>query len=213
MTVSRSDGDAAGVIRLRPPDAKGAGRTGEPRTGPAPADGMGPWHRRVRWAFLAVIIILGLIVVLEGIQLANGPDEGPYHLTTINVASPRMDNYTSGGNEYWCATIAINRVTPRDTPVYWKDLTVRIKTLTGAVIIGSTPLESCRIPFHEWPSNGTISLDVGYIEAAEAPGQADAGDAIVISGLTEADGGAVVEILGAGYLIGWVGLPFDFHAG
>ena len=159
------------------------------------------------------MVALALVMVIVGALRSDRPDEGPYHHTTVYVTSPWMGNYTSSGSEHWCATFFICSLTPRDAPVHWRDLTVRILSPAGEVILGPTLLEPRGLPFSDWPSNATGGPEVGYIEAAMAPEDADVNDAIVVWGLTEADEGATVQLFGADEMISMLQLPVDFHAG
>jgi hypothetical protein len=130
------------------------------------------------------------------------PDEEKF---TVNLASPEVVAFQGDPEDWWDATIRINKITPKDYKVLWKEVRIIIKSADGTVLDIMSPLVSNN------PDNYYLSHDAEfwYIDG-DHDRKVSTGDAFKITNINLYYEGATVELAKGGERIGSITLPMDF---
>jgi len=130
----------------------------------------------------------------------------------VNVGLPQMESRIIDGDQYWDATIIVNRFTPKDQTIPWEEIKVGAKDQAGRTL-----LENSNV-FRDNPSNyykasdGRLDVETWFIKMGENPNnyKIEAGDTLKITGLTSDYLGVKIFITFNGDQIASVTLPSDF---
>ncbi|MCJ2540163.1 MAG: hypothetical protein LN414_02705 [Candidatus Thermoplasmatota archaeon] len=162
------------------------------------------------------ISVVFLIFILGGLFLyywtvTDIPTGGEEQIT-VNLASVQIESRIIDGNQYWDASIIVNRFTPKDQTIPWEEIKVSAKDQAGRTL-----LENSKV-FRDNPSNydnaldGRLDVETWFIKMGENPNnyKIEAGDTLKITGLTSDYKGAKIFITFNGEQISSLTLPRDF---
>ncbi len=153
---------------------------------------------------VAVVIVASIGVVL--LIYAGDDDAGP---VTLNFAAPTVVVRFDGTMSHRDATIEVNRVTPRDAHVMWRDVRVEVHDTQGGLLMNAVPVHPDDPSAYDDISDGTLDTEFWFVEAG-GNSQVDAADAVRITAMPALYQGATVRIYERGELIGSVVLPTAF---
>ena len=158
---------------------------------------------------LVAICCVVFLVVFYIFVIAPVQEVGPPERLVIGMASPTVEQRSIDGQVRWDTILNINWMSPEDARPSWADVRVIVKSSDGMV------LESQRAPeedlgFYDDGADGTIDVELWFIERGSRDSVIAVGDAIRITGMTEEYQEATVEIVYAGERIGVIGLPWNF---
>jgi hypothetical protein len=135
--------------------------------------------------------------------------EEPIGMITVNIASPNVQQRLVSDVVHYDAVLNINKITPRDTLVFWTSVEMIIKAADGSVLMTRTvPLPDDPTMYDD-AANGWVEVEVWFIDVSSDI-FVDAGDALKITGMDERYEGSYVEITYKGDRIGSITLPTDF---
>ena len=157
--------------------------------------------------FAMVLIILATSATTYFItvdRLQGGPGAGS---TTVMTAAPVVDRGDIAGTS-WNAMITVNAVLPIQARILHDDLWIRIESPGGSPLLQSwTPSL-----FTQFVGQDTSAGDprVWIDDTVEPYGQLSVGDSIVVTGMSLAFEGAIIEMTVADHMVGYASLPTDF---
>jgi hypothetical protein len=156
-----------------------------------------------RYGLIIIVVVAAITLTLSGCFSPPYATDDTEKIT-LTLANPFVEPRNTGTAMLHDVTLDIMKKTPRDIPVKWSDVRVVVKGADGSVLLPVTPvLEDTGI------YGGTV--EVWYSDEAGDRLEADAGDAILITGMEATDyEGAWVEIMRKGERVGSVVLPTDF---
>lgn len=158
---------------------------------------------------IVVIVLIAIPVILAIMWLGILTDviEEETEKVTINLASPGMSQRTIIDQTYWDADMNINTVKPDLALVSYEDIRVIIKASDGSVLIPATePLPDDPSDYDDG-SDGTVDVEVWYDSYTIIMVE---GDSFILTGMTDAYEGALVQIMHKDRLIGSTTLPTNF---
>ena len=166
---------------------------------------------------IGTILMVAITVVLAAVlwlMVSGMISTGNESKTTVNLASPQVNQMTRGVALYtcWDATLNVNKITPSDVKVLWTELKVSIKSASGSILLNQ------RSPNPDAGYSivaGTV--EIWYVETGGNT-QLNAGDAIKITGMGNgvlpvvgnSYEGALVQFYKGGQLIGASTMPTNF---
>ena len=160
------------------------------------------------------VVVAFLIVFLSALAWVYIDSEpyAPYEIekVTVNLATPNIMRQEINGQPYWEAVLNINKITPRDEAVIWRDVRMVIKSSNGSVILPLTGLNADDALAYDRGTDGQVDLQVWFVETTPGTSRMDAGDAMKITGMTADFEGAFVQVLRDGERIGSITLPTNF---
>lgn len=83
------------------------------------------------WSITLLFAILGVLCILLIYAVAIYEPIPDYSLT-INLASPTLEERTIDDDVRWDASITVNKLTPRDEVLRWKEAYIVIKESDGS---------------------------------------------------------------------------------
>jgi hypothetical protein len=161
------------------------------------------------------IIIFSVIIIILVVAIAAvyfwGPDydDTGYEHTKVNIAFPDVNSRDVGGSVHWDATLNINKVTPKDERIRWNQLRVVVKGADGSVLNPHSSMDQ-DWGIYDDGSDGSVDVEFWFVETTTGDTFLSAGDAVRLTGLTEAYEGAHVELHVAGERVASITLPTDF---
>jgi hypothetical protein len=160
-------------------------------------------------ALTVLVAVVLTMVIVAFLWLAPFEDDThPSHIT-VNIASPSVMQRQVDGQAHWDAVLNINKITPRDENVRWTQVGVVVRSAEGSVLDTTSPLHQDRGVYDDY-SGGTVYVEFWFIETS-GDDRLSAGDAIKITGMTEAYEGATIELVRGGDRIGSIVLPTEFY--
>jgi len=178
------------------------------------------WHKNddAVSPVIGTILMVAITVVLAAVlwlMVSGMISTGNESKTTVNIASPNVQQQTRGAPVYtcWDVTLNINKITPSDVKVLWSELKITVKSSTGSILKQqTTPLADAAY------STVAGTVEFWYVETTLGDTKMSAGDAIKITGMGNgvlpvvgnSYEGALVEISKGGQLIGSSNLPTNF---
>lgn len=155
--------------------------------------------------FVVVVAVVTVIASLIFFGLTSSHEE-PGMKVAVNLAAPTLESHVRDGSPVWDATANINRYSPKDTHIYWFEVSIIVRSASGSVLLNSTSLN----PDGIYDSISPIAVEVWYIETDPGSTLMSAGDTIKITGMPVMYEGALVELHQNGALIGSLVLPTNF---
>jgi hypothetical protein len=167
---------------------------------------------------VTILVKLGIFVgILACFVLVTMPfmvtEEGCGCKSTVNIATPVMEENQVKEAPSWDAILLINKVTPKEDRLRWKDLRVSINSREGEVLHQKAKLVSMASSEGGASNDGWIgSAGVGfrYIENG-VNHRLDAEDIVRITGLSATYHGATVHLYHEGDHVGSAHLPEVFE--
>jgi len=173
------------------------------------------WHKNddAVSPVIGTILMVAITVVLAAVlwlMVSGMISTGNESKTTVNLASPNVQQVTRGVTVVWDVTMNVNKITPSDVKILWSELKLTIKSSAGSILLSQN---AAAIPL-----DGSAAYSVAvpplverwYVETVVGDTKMNAGDAIKITGMPVAYEGALVEISKGGQLIGSSNLPTNF---
>jgi hypothetical protein len=164
---------------------------------------------------IIVIVVVALILIPVVIAVAWFVFAGLFttteeQRTTVNMASPEVFHRSIAGDSYWDVTIAVNRVTPRDSDVPWTDLRIVVKATDGHVLNLETRPQINDPSRYDDGSDGSVDVEFWYVEITQGDTDLSTADTIRMTGLSSDYEGALVQLNLSDELIGSIVLPTNF---
>jgi hypothetical protein len=144
------------------------------------------------------------------VKLPHNLNYTDYQNVTLNIASPDVQAHLAGSTTVWDVVLNINKITPKDVRVFWKDIELKIIQDTGSVLIHPQTVEYDLTGEYDRDDSDGIDVELWAIEAVLGDDKISAGDAFKITGLSIEYEGVKIEVYAGGYLIGSVTLPTNF---
>ncbi len=161
---------------------------------------------------LVVVLVIAapFLVAMGWLFISGAVTSTEEQRLTVQLSSPSVTQRTISDQHFWDTVLNINMVTPRDEDVLWADISVAIKSSTGNILLPSTQLSYDIWEFYDDGSDGSVDVEVWFIDITTGDNRLSAGDAIKITGMTAEFEGGFVQILRSGRIIGDSLLPTDF---
>ena len=169
------------------------------------------WHKNddAVSPVIGTILMVAITVVLAAVlwlMVSGMISTGNESKTTVNIASPVVQQVMRPGIG-WDVTMNINKITPSDVKVLWTELKLTIKSASGSILqVQISPVAD--IAPAVYPNVGT--LGIYFVEVTAGDTKLGAGDALKVTGMTNAFEGAHIELSKGGQLIGSSDLPTNF---
>ena len=176
------------------------------------------WHKNddAVSPVIGTILMVAITVVLAAVlwlMVSGMISTGNESKTTVNLASPNVQQVTRGVTVVWDVTMNINKITPSDVKILWSELKITVKSAAGSILLSQNA-----VPI---PLDGSAAYSVAvppvverwYVETVTLPSldtKMSAGDSIKITGMPTTFEGALVQISKGGQLIGSANLPTNF---
>jgi len=152
-------------------------------------------------AMIALMAMAMVLAATAGCVEENG--DGEVGKVTILLASPFVDARDTVSGEVYDATMDVNKITPSDTEVGWTQVTISIKDAFGSLLLADTPVSKDTGMYSD-------SVEVWYLDEAGGRAVADAGDAIMVTGMDQSYQGGLVEVFYRGMKAADSKLPTTF---
>lgn len=151
-------------------------------------------------------ILVSLMMV--SLAFAGCFDDGervtnPYEDVAVNMAIPEVEYREAGTEDVWDATIRVNKVTPSDARVLWKDIQVEVMSSTGEFLLERDEPRPDPGAYDTVPQGW-------YLENASDADTLDEGNELRITTMGKAFEGATLRLYASEELIGTATLPNDF---
>ena len=129
---------------------------------------------------------------------------------TVQLSSPSVTQRWISDQPYWDTVLNINMYTPRDEDVLWTQISVAIHHNDGGILLRSTPVSHDIGGVYDDDFDGSVDVEVWFIEITTGDNRLSAGDAIKVTGMTTDFEGGFIQIFRSGRIIGDTMLPTDF---
>ncbi|NOQ54352.1 MAG: hypothetical protein GQ558_07095 [Thermoplasmata archaeon] len=159
---------------------------------------------------MVLVIAAPFVAAIGWLAISGAVTSTEEQRLTVNLATPSVNQRMISDQHYWDTVLNINKVTPRDEDVVWADISVAIKSSTGNILLPSTQLSYDIMDFYDDGSDGSVDVEVWFIDITTGDNRLSAGDAIKITGMTADFEGGFIQILRSGRIIGDSLLPTDF---
>ena len=143
-------------------------------------------------AMVALMAMVMVLAVTTGCIDENG--NGGTGKVTLVLAMPFVDARDTVSGEVYDATMDISKVMPSDADVGWTQVTVVAHAALGSVLLTETPLSKDTGMYSD-------SVEAWYVDEAGGRNKADAGDAIMVTGMDQPYQGGFVQVLSRGELV------------
>ena len=152
-------------------------------------------------ALLVAFLVVGLLLPVTG--CISSDEENEDEKVTFNMEMTRTAPRDTGVTTVWDASANIQKITPSGSNVPWTDVSVVVKDATGSVVLPLTTVK-------EDTDNYGSGVEAWYVDGTGTRDQADAWDAIKVSGLTEDHESGQISIFFKGNKVATMNLPIDF---
>jgi len=182
---------------------------GQPPYGPPQAKPDDSLKKVIIYVVLFIVIVAAVTVVasLVFLGITTSLEEPPITKTTVNMASPEIEQNVRDGTTVWDATLHINRVVPRDVTIGWASVSVRIVSASGATLVPQTGMTQDSGIYDD---AAPIMVEVWYGETLAGDTAMSPGDFLTVTGMSTSYEGAIVELISHDQLIGSATLPVNF---
>lgn len=143
---------------------------------------------------LVMVAILGMLSIVLVYQVATYEPPPPYYHTSVSFASPVITNRTVDDGIRWDATMRVIKVAPKDELHPWSRVHVTVVGLEGDVLkrdLKFRPYDESNV---DDGSDGTVDVQLWYIDDQEHPGRLSYDDQIIITGMTREYDGCIVRL-------------------
>jgi len=160
-----------------------------------------------------VVVVICLLIVVMGASFFMGVlsliDESPEEQNVINFQAPRVSQRQVSNVTVWDATLEVDRVTPRESGVWWDTLQLSVLSREGDVLFAYHNPAIDDPQSYDDATNGWVDVEAWYIDL-ENNTLLRQGDIIKITGMDERYQGATIMIREKGTQTVTLQLPLNF---
>ena len=165
------------------------------------------------WIIVLVVVLViavPFVAAVGWLAISGAVTSTEEQRLTVNLATPSVTHRLISDQHHWDTVLNINKVTPRDEDVLWTDISVAIKSSDGGILLPNTPISPDIGGVYDDGFDGSVDVEVWFIEITTGDNRLSTGDAIKITGMTADFEGGFIQILRSGRIIGDSFLPTDF---
>jgi hypothetical protein len=165
-----------------------------------------------KWAFIPLamltIVIMAVLILLAWYLFPPGIFGPDVYYTTVKFADPQLESRIVGDDEHWDVVAPIKKLTPKGREVLWSEVKVIIYGINGSYYHEELGPEADDPSEYDDGADGTVDIEVWYVNGVGDPLHLEAGDGIKITGLTSEFIGASVNLQVKGRSIGNFIVPY-----
>lgn len=159
---------------------------------------------------VVLVIAVPFVAAIGWLAISGAVTSTEEQRLTVNLATPSVTHRLISDQHHWDTVLNINKATPRDEDVIWAEISIVVHHNDGSILLPSTQVSPDIGGVYDDGSDGSVDVEVWFVEITTGDNRLSAGDAIKITGMTADFEGGFIQILRSGRISGDSFLPTDF---